>query len=36
MLKILCQELPLFVAGIFKAVTDCLIRRRILNSPDRK
>jgi len=47
MLKILCQELPLSltyldseaadeVPGIFRAVTDGLIRRRILNSPDVK
>jgi hypothetical protein len=47
MLKILCQQLPLSLtylysetadeaAGIFRAVTDCLICRRILNSPDRK
>jgi hypothetical protein len=47
MLKILCLELPLSltylysetadeVPGIFRAVTDGLLRRRILDSPDRK
>jgi hypothetical protein len=47
MLKILCQELPLSltylysepadeVPDIFRAATDGLIRRRVLNSPDRK
>jgi len=47
MLKILCQELPLSltylysetadeVPGIFRAIRDCLILRRILSSPDRK